>query len=62
MFREMIRLSRQSIGFDSTSLITLFYLLFYFLVFYWFYSILKRMEKTLTDIKKLLENKASTAT
>jgi hypothetical protein len=57
----MIRLSRQTIGFDPTSLITIFYLLFYFLIFYWFYSILKRMEKTLTDIKKLLESKPSTA-
>jgi hypothetical protein len=51
----MIRLSRQTINFDFTSLITLVYVIFYFLIFYWFYSILKRMEKTLTDIKKLLE-------
>lgn len=60
MFRKMIRPSRQTIVFDYASLITLVYLLFYFLIFYWFYSILKRMEKTLTDIKKLLESKAST--
>ena len=40
----------------------LVYLLIFFLIFYWFYSILKRMEKTLTEIKKLLEGKASTAT
>jgi len=29
----------------------------YLLVFYWFYSILKRIEKTLQEIKKLLESK-----
>jgi hypothetical protein len=50
----MIRLSRQTTGFDFTSFVTLVYLLFYFLIFYWFYCILKRMEKTLTGIKKLL--------
>ena len=53
----MADFSRQVIGFDVTSLITLFWILFYFLVFYWFYSILKRMEKTLLEIKKLLESK-----
>jgi hypothetical protein len=42
----MADFSRQVIGFDVTSLISLFWILFYFLVFYWFYSILKRMEKT----------------
>lgn len=57
----MIRLSRQTIGFDTTSLVTIVYLLFYFLIFYWFYSILKRIEKTLSDIKKILESKPSTA-
>ncbi|HEV2226640.1 MAG TPA: hypothetical protein VGR56_07545 [Nitrososphaerales archaeon] len=56
----MLRLSRQ-IAFDTTSLITVVYLLIYFLIFYWFYSALKRIEKTLTDIKKLLEGKTSTA-
>ena len=53
----MADFSRQVIGSDVTSLITLFWILFYFLVFYWFYSILKRMEKTLLEIKKLLESK-----
>ena len=54
----MTDFSRQVIGFDVTSLFSFFWILFYFLVFYWFYSILKRMEKTLLDIKKLLEIKA----
>jgi hypothetical protein len=51
----MAGFSRQIVGSDVTSLITLVWILFYFLVFYWFYSILKRMEKTLLGIKKLLE-------
>lgn len=50
--------SRQQIGFDTTSLISIFWLLFYIIVFYWFYSIVKRMDKTIQEIKKLLESKA----
>jgi len=57
----MIRLSRQTIGIDITTLMSFVYLLIYFLIFYWFYSILKRMEKTLTEIKKLLEGKSPNA-
>ena len=56
----MLRQSGQ-FAFDPTSLISLVYLIIYFLIFYWFYSTLKRIEKTLTDIKKLLEGKPSTA-
>ena len=43
------------------SLITLFWTLFYVLIFYWFYRILNRMEKTLLEIKQLLEGKKSPA-
>ena len=56
----MMRLSRQVPNVDLSSLTAIVYLLIYFLIFYWFYSILKRMEKTLTEIKKLLEGKSST--
>ena len=51
-------LSRQVPSYDLTSLISLVYLIIYFLIFYWFFSILKRMEKTLLEIKKLLETKS----
>ena len=54
----MVEVARQTVVFDVASLITLSWILFYFLVFYWFYRILKRMEKTLLEIKKLLESKA----
>jgi F0F1-type ATP synthase membrane subunit b/b' len=54
----MAGFSRQTISVDVTSLITILWVLFSFVVFYWFYSILKRMEKTLLEIKKLLETKA----
>ena len=53
----MAGLSRQVVAFDVNSLITLFWALFYVLIFYWFYRILKRMEKTLLEIKQLLEGK-----
>ena len=53
----MAGLSRQAAGFDVNSLITLFYVL----IFYWFYRILNRMEKTLLEIKQLLEGKKSPA-
>ncbi len=48
-------------GIDIGSLISLVYFIIYFLIFYWFYSILRRMEKTLQDIKKLLENRPQSA-
>ncbi len=60
MFRPVTRLSRQVPNVDLSSLTAIVYLLIYFLIFYWLYSILKRMEKTLTEIKKLLEGKPST--
>jgi hypothetical protein len=56
----MLRLSRQVPNVDLSSLTAIIYLLIYFLIFYWFYNILKRMEKTLTEIKRLLDGKSST--
>jgi hypothetical protein len=53
-------LTRQAVSSDAASLVYLFFFLIYFLVFYWFYSILKRMEKTLVGIKQLLEGKKIT--
>jgi len=53
----MADFSRQEATFDAASLFYLFGIVLYLLVFYWFYSILKRMEKTLQEIKKLLESK-----
>jgi hypothetical protein len=49
-------------GVDVSSLFTLVWLIFYFVVFYLFYSILKRIELTLAEIKKQLDAKPSTAT
>ncbi len=56
----MVDSTRQTVGFDITSLISVFWILFYVLVFYWFYSILRRMERTLQEIKKALESKTGT--
>ena len=56
----MAGLTRQAVSSDAASLVYLFFFLIYFLVFYWFYSILKRMEKTLVEIKQLLEGKKIT--
>lgn len=56
----MAGLTRQAVSSDAASLVYLFFFLIYFLVFYWFYSILKRMEKTLVGIKQLLEGKKIT--
>ena len=57
----MFGLSRQVITPDAASLIYLLaYLLWIvilFLVIYWFYGILKRIEKTLLEVKKLLEGR-----
>jgi len=62
----MTKFSQQVPATDLNSLLSsltaLVYLLIGGLILYWFYGILKRIEKTLTEIKKLLESKASTAT
>jgi len=56
----MAGLSRQAANVDVASLSSLLLVLVYFLIFYWFYSILKRMEKTLLEIKQLLEKQTRT--
>ena len=55
----MVGSTRQTVGLDISSLISVFWILFYALVFYWFYSHLRRMEKTLQEIKKALESKTA---
>jgi len=55
----MAGFTRQTVDFDVTSLISIFWFLVYILIFYWFYSILRRMEKSLEEIKKLLESKTA---
>jgi len=58
----MSNLSRQAVSGDAaTTLITFIWLLIIVGVFYWFYKSMKRLERILTDIKKLLESKPSTA-
>jgi hypothetical protein len=62
----MARLSRQVPATDLNTLLSLLTALVYLviggLILYWFYNILKRIERTLAEIKKVLESKASTAT
>jgi len=54
-------LTQQTISSDAASLVyVLFSLVIFLLMFYLFYSILKRMEKTLQEIKQLLEGKKTT--
>jgi len=44
---------------DITSLLSLIWFLIIVGAVYWFYKSIKRIEQTLLDIKKLLENKTS---
>ena len=53
----MAGLSRQLVGSDIGSLISVLLFLFFVLVVYWFYDLLSQMEKTLLEIKRLLEAK-----
>jgi len=55
--QAMAGISRQAIGVDTNTIFLLFWFIIGVVVLYWFYSTLKRIEKTLLDIKKLLENK-----
>ena len=53
----MAGISRQTIAVDANTMFLLFWFFILVGVLYWFYSVLKRIEKTLLEIKKLLENK-----
>jgi hypothetical protein len=55
----MAGISRQAIAVDTNTIILLFWFLIVVAVLYWLYSTLKRIETTLLEIKKLLENKTS---
>ena len=55
--QAMAGISRQTIGVDTNTIFLVFWFIIVVVVLYWFYSTLKRIEKTLLDIKKLLENK-----
>jgi hypothetical protein len=57
----MSNLSRQVSDIDVGTLITVIWLLVIIGVVYWFYNFMKRIERILTDIKKSLESKPSTA-
>jgi len=52
-------ISRQTIGVDTNTIFLLFWFLVVVVVLYWLYSTLNRIDKTLLEIKKLLENKTS---
>jgi len=56
----MAGLSRQALNFDVGSLLSLLLIVLYILIFYLFYTILRRMETTLQEIKKALESRNST--
>ena len=55
----MAGISRQAIAVDTNTIFLVFWFLIIVGVLYWFYSALKRIEKTLLEIKKILENKTS---
>ena len=57
--KGMAGISRQVPIVDANTILLLFWFLIIVGVFYWFYSILKRIEKTLVEIKELLERKTS---
>ena len=54
----MSGLSRQTTVIDWGTLITLLWFLIIIGVVYWFYKTMKRIEQTLSEIKKSLEGKA----
>ena len=55
----MARISRQTIAVDANTMFLLFWFFILVGVLYWLYSTLKRIEKTLVEIRKLLESKTS---
>jgi len=46
------------VGFDATSIISILWLLVIAGLYLWFYNTMKRIERTLEDIKKQLQNKS----
>ncbi|MDE1852555.1 MAG: hypothetical protein KGI38_02275 [Thaumarchaeota archaeon] len=46
--------SRQAV-FDASSLITIFWIIIYAAILFWFYNALKKIQKSLEDIKELLK-------
>jgi len=50
--------SRQVPSIDTASLISIIWFLVVIGVFYWFYRTMKRIEQTLSEIKKAIESKA----
>jgi len=57
--QAVVGISRQVPAADANTIFLLLWFLVFVGVLYWFYSTLKRIEKTLVEIKKLLESKAS---
>jgi len=53
----MAGITRQALGVDTNTIFLLFWFLVIVGVLYWLYSTLKRIEKTLLEIKKLLEGR-----
>jgi hypothetical protein len=53
----MARISRQTIAVDANTMFLLFWFFILVGVLYWLYSTLKRIEKSLSEIRKLLESK-----
>ncbi|HXW95843.1 MAG TPA: hypothetical protein VEJ19_09080 [Nitrososphaerales archaeon] len=51
----MAGISRQAIAIDTNTIFLLFWFLIIVGALYWLYSTSKRIEKTLVEIKKLLE-------
>jgi len=50
--------SRQFIGFDFSSIISIIWFLIIVGLFMWFYNAMKRMQRTLEDIKEQLQSKS----
>ena len=55
----MAGISRQALGIDTNTIFLLFWFLIIVGVHYLLYSTLKRIEKTLVEVKKTLESKTS---
>jgi len=53
----MAGISRQVPATDANTIFLLIWFLVFVGVLYWFFSTLKRIEKTLLEIKRLLESK-----